>query len=1091
MEFIAQIVNVVSMLLRDRSPQVIKRVIQACGSIYKNGMHWLCSQEENELTESAEQAWNILSLIKAQILDLIDNDNDGIRTNAIKFLEGVVILQSHPDDDTQKKGNDFSLDNIPDKVRIFNKRKLEEEAMNIFDILLKFHAATHISSVNLITCTSSLSTIAKLRPSNFMGSVVEAFKSLNNNLPPTLTDSQISSVRKNLKMQLLSLLKNKGSYEFQLTIKHQLIDLGGSANEIQRAIPKYDKQEQMRRQKRILENAANNFSKRIRMRSVSPQKDDQTYMDVDEEDDDQDYDDDDDDNDDEEDDDYDNSTILKAKRPEMEIDEDEMKKQMDRSTKVNEKFIGEHLRDMNVVSNLVLEFLPKIPSTMPENFQRDFVPIRDISISQQVTRVSHMLGEQMTAQKLGPGAAVLSKTPPMRRVPTPKRKRKIAKKPIIEDTMVHTVNEEEEKINKRLRENIERLKGEQEVIERMKQKAKALKLQEITKPLNRQTKEKHLMDAIERILNSERQCNLAGVAAKRRHIITVIAATFPDNARHFIFDFIMQDIKRRIDLAFSWLYEEYCLLQGFTRHSYVKSENRPDYAFNEFLAQLVHGIIEKCDFRDKVILLRKVFIQTPILPDEIVKPLEELIFEEEFTIHGLDLLKDLIIYKPPKRNRLLTILLTLCVHYRLEVNAKALAVLGQLYKEQEIVRPRIDIFVLEWAMYMKQSEPPAAIFRPEYGQPSVSTVWLEELAKICLNPLLTVLPYNCGVYLEKLSEIYVATGLELKRTILRALDKPIQQIGTSDAHLLKFIENCPKGCETVIIRLIYILTISMPTPHPELMSRVKNLHTNKLKDVRILIPILHGLTRQEIINILPKLIKLNPMVVREVFNRLLCLGTEFAQTKVNITPAEILVALHNIDINDCDVKCIVKAISYCLMEKTVYTEEVLMSVLQQLVEITPTPTLLMRTVIQSLTIYPRLNTVVLNLLPRLINKKVWLQKVIWDGFLKCLQRLKPKSIPIMLQLPPAQLLNALEQCPELRQPLLEHAQSVEKEPLSGVTTQIMNIITGKTTDVFVTVSTTLSKYFSKFYILVLISMYLYNFVLFCSILFIRMTPVAI
>lgn len=362
------------MLLRDRSPQVIKRVIQACGSIYKNGLQWLCTSV-SELTDSAEQAWNVLSLVKAQILDLIDNENDGIRTNAIKFLEGVVVLQSYPDEDSQKKENDFSLENIPENFKLIKRQKLEEEAMNIFDILLQFHAATHISSVNLIACTGSLCTIAKLRPS-LMGPVVEAFKNLNSNLPPTLTDSQVSSVRKSLKMQLMTLIKNKGSYEFQASIRAMLLDLGATAAEIQRALPKMDKQEQMRRQKRILENASSNNSKRMRLSE-------------------------------------------KALADEsMEIDEDELEKQRQKSNRVNEKFLSEQLKSTETVVNLVIEFLPKLPDKAPDFFYKNYVPIKDMNLQQQVIKIASDLGEQMTANKLGPGAAAFTKEPPMRAVKT-------------------------------------------------------------------------------------------------------------------------------------------------------------------------------------------------------------------------------------------------------------------------------------------------------------------------------------------------------------------------------------------------------------------------------------------------------------------------------------------------------------------------------------------------------------------------------------------------------------------------------------------------------------------------------------------------
>lgn len=63
---------------------------------------------------------------------------------------------------------------------------------------------------------------------------------------------------------------------------------------------------------------------------------------------------------------------------------------------------------------------------------------------------------------------------------------------------------------------------------------------------------------------------------------------------------------------------------------------------------------------------------------------------------------------------------------------------------------------------------------------------------------------------------------------------------------------------------------------------------------------------------LPKLIKLNPVVVREVFNRLLGVHGESC-----ITPTELLVALHLLDQSKVDLKTIMKATSLCISEKQV------------------------------------------------------------------------------------------------------------------------------------------------------------------------------
>jgi symplekin len=98
-------------------------------------------------------------------------------------------------------------------------------------------------------------------------------------------------------------------------------------------------------------------------------------------------------------------------------------------------------------------------------------------------------------------------------------------------------------------------------------------------------------------------------------------------------------------------------------------------------------------------------------------------------------------------------------------------------------------------------------------------------------------------------------------------------------------------------------------PSVELVSRVRNLYAKRVSDVRFLIPVLNGLAKSEIISALPKLIKLNPHVVKEVFNRLLGIHTDSkTQHKSPITPVELMVALHNIEPTKCDVKTIIKGL---------------------------------------------------------------------------------------------------------------------------------------------------------------------------------------
>jgi symplekin len=47
---------------------------------------------------------------------------------------------------------------------------------------------------------------------------------------------------------------------------------------------------------------------------------------------------------------------------------------------------------------------------------------------------------------------------------------------------------------------------------------------------------------------------------------------------------------------------------------------------------------------------------------------------------------------------------------------------------------------------------------------------------------------------------------DVKRTILRLLEQPVRGMGMDSPQLLKLVEECPKGAETLVTRVIHILT---------------------------------------------------------------------------------------------------------------------------------------------------------------------------------------------------------------------------------------------------------------------------------------------
>ncbi len=59
---------------------------------------------------------------------------------------------------------------------------------------------------------------------------------------------------------------------------------------------------------------------------------------------------------------------------------------------------------------------------------------------------------------------------------------------------------------------------------------------------------------------------------------------------------------------------------------------------------------------------------------------------------------------------------------------------------------------------------------------------------------------------HRLAKIYVDTSPDVKRTILRQVEPPIRAMGIDSPELMKLLDSFPKGAETLVTRIIHILT---------------------------------------------------------------------------------------------------------------------------------------------------------------------------------------------------------------------------------------------------------------------------------------------
>lgn len=189
-------------------------------------------------------------------------------------------------------------------------------------------------------------------------------------------------------------------------------------------------------------------------------------------------------------------------------------------------------------------------------------------------------------------------------------------------------------------------------------RVKSLKLAEVTKPLLKETRERMLFMAVERMLASEKSTIVGGVSKTRNKILTTLAATFNSQVKDAILRHITEDLRNRLELALSWLYEEYALLQGFQRRTILHTmpQEAPHQAYNLLFCTLITAI-DAIPGKDRDGLLTKLYLEAPLITEDAVEALKVISSDESRGLMPLQLLKDLVVRRPTKQLVLLNVLL--------------------------------------------------------------------------------------------------------------------------------------------------------------------------------------------------------------------------------------------------------------------------------------------------------------------------------------------------------------------------------------------------------------------------------------------------
>lgn len=510
-----------------------------------------------------------------------------------------------------------------------------------------------------MACMTTLCLLAKFRP-KFMPRVIQALGDLHTTLPPTLSQSQVNSVRKQLKMLLINLIKHPSSNDMIPQLTQLLLDIGMTTQEVNKVLPKE------KRNKRVGE-IKNGDAPAKRIRIDSPQSNSQ------------------------------GSDSNSNSRSDFNIFDDDLPPAVGAFPSVpkqtvipTEDSLFEGLNNVEDVVNLVTHTLVNhLPNEMPSTFVNSYKPIPNSGTKTQKKNLAKMLLALINNKEepvqvpvlpvpVPPAPAlseVASKIPLLRddeekvtlknavaklqESTKAERQMESAVSKLMEETRQDHLKEEERK----QKEKEKPIPPQTPTVPKLKQKVKLLKLQEITRPIPKEIKERLITQAVSRILKAETESVIGGAANIRAKFITIFASSYTPELRDLVLNYILEDPTNRIDLALSWLYEEYAFMQGFNRHPVTlqpKVHEKHDQNYNQLLCALITQISERGEpliENSKDMLLRKVYSECPVVTDEAVDYLKHLVTEDKVALLALELLEELCLMRPPRAHKYVTSLL--------------------------------------------------------------------------------------------------------------------------------------------------------------------------------------------------------------------------------------------------------------------------------------------------------------------------------------------------------------------------------------------------------------------------------------------------
>ena len=542
---------------------------------------------------------------------------------------------------------------------------------------------------------------------------------------------------------------------------------------------------------------------------------------------------------------------------------------------------------------------------------------------------------------------------------------------------------------------------------------------------------------------------MRGRGAAKARLVARLAALFPvtDNAFETVVSTIMQDYEgneghETFNLLLLMLFLEGDAVGGGDDganegHGAGGSNERYESA----LQAIFDGMREALPHTDKT--LAALLMDVPVLPPDMTAAFAESLLQDEDASTnsvGLVICRDVVLTRLRCRQKFLDLIMKACTSSNEGLRKKAIRMCtNQLYAEDVLqssietaaagfLKEAVERAIQQAARVENANSEGNLDEKDAAGKPERTdaedvrqdeeTVKLEDNEqegvkqedKEFENPDRLINLY-CALTTKKsslLQAIFQAYGVSphdapVRASLLERAQNIADTIGPGDKNILSIIEKPPPGSDDLVMCVLSSFSVEMPGR--PLVTSVLKYFEGHPTELNALVPILPGLRKTDAIKLVPSILQLPEAKLVEAILRL-CTIVYQEQNAPVITPAELLTLLHMVDDRKL-LKSTIVAINVCLGMGTLFTSEVLAASLSQLITRIPLPQLFMRTVIQSVSVAPKLRGFLVDLLGQLVTAQIWTNGTQWKGWIMAAQQTAPESFSVILRLPPSVLDQAL------------------------------------------------------------------------------------